>query len=170
MRNKYKIIYLLILVLILFSACNETDRMTLDLETYYYVFDGLSKKATDSRRALLKVDIDLCANFDYGDSVVVGFQEDQRRLLLKTIVRPGPSLFMGNEYHLNGIFEGQDEESGDGLIGFKFHVTKAEHAATEFVKHSTNIVRVHFTSSEQNLLFERFEIIGETDTEPIMKK
>ena len=157
------------LVLMATSACYRMDEMTLDLEIYYYVFSGLVE-TEPSRNALLRVDIESCSGLKNGDSVVVELLEEDEHLRLKSVGKMGASSGDTSGYYINGVFETQDNETGEGLIGFRFSVTPSEYDATAMEANTTKIVRSFFTADGHRLLFKRLEIIDEISRKPIMWK
>lgn len=168
-RLVHAILMFAIVALPILSACSGTDRASLELEVYYYAFDGIVKKP-DFRRALLRIETDRRSDFQHGDSVMVILHRDHGQFLLKRVVRPGNISISGNEYFLHGVFEGWDDEAKQGLIGFVFGVTRSEYAATEMVANTTKFIKAQFTIREQNLQFELLEVVRQADKKPIMRK
>jgi len=169
---------LLIVGLMTFFACDRTDVVTLEMETYYRVYDKaleeIYAEATGEpplvRRAFIRVDSSLADGLDFGDSVCVMFNSDGSILTparVSTLASQGEA---GGNPVLMGTFEGQEEATSLGLVGFEFRVSESEFAATAFAEGLRKSVLVHFTEYDGQLKYDHLEIMSEVNGDPLLRK
>ena len=148
-------------------VCGQTETLSVTMEPYSYVYDKLVTPPTYMQRFLLRVDSSACEGFARGDSVLTVFQPAGGEAQFDRLDRLGVAPTDADKYRLLGRFEGIDERSGEGLVGFTFSLTAAEYAVTVDTNDSTVVAQVLFVPGPDGLLFDHIGTTVKVGRQPV---
>ena len=157
---------------------SQNETVTIEMETYYYVFERAVSEFADNasdtrswpRHAFITVPVDMVAGLDYGDSVLVFLEHTGRRLELVTVEPMGHPIDSCLLHILSGKYIGIDDSTGGGCIGFLLAVSDAEYEATRHGRDARKAVLVHFVKTENGLRLNHMEVLREEAGKPVMFK
>lgn len=164
--------YLSLLALSIALGCtNNNSRITIKMETYYLVFDGIKLPENHMRRAFVEFPMEFSPPISYGKSVFVCF-EISDNVLIPDHIDTTSQCDENTEPHLEMTYLGYNSDSMSGKFGIELEpISSFIHDKTAMEQGKAKIIEVEFFADENGTLeFVSLYVKNTIDKDPLFLK